>query len=72
MAASTIRHSKKVRSERALTLVFAEMYVQGVSTRKVTAITEYSCGVKLNAMKVSRTAAQHERHATPGVRAPLV
>ena len=29
------------RSERALKLALAEMYVQGVSTRKVAAITEY-------------------------------
>jgi transposase-like protein len=31
---------KGVRSERALKLAVAEMYVQGVSTRKVAAITE--------------------------------
>ena len=31
---------KGLRSERALTLALAEMYVQGVSTRKVAAITE--------------------------------
>ena len=32
------------RSERALKLALAEMYVQGVSTRKVAAITEQLCG----------------------------
>jgi len=31
---------KGLRSERALTLTLAKMYVQGVSTRKVAAITE--------------------------------
>ena len=31
---------KGLRSERALTLALAEMYVQGVSTRKVKAITD--------------------------------
>ncbi|MDP2965585.1 MAG: transposase, partial [Pelolinea sp.] len=31
---------KGMRSERALVLALAEMYVQGVSTRKVAAITE--------------------------------
>ena len=31
---------KGLRSERALTMALAEMYVQGVSTRKVKAITE--------------------------------
>ena len=35
---------KGVRSERALKLALAEMYVQGVSTRKVAAITEQLCG----------------------------
>lgn len=47
-----------LRSERALTLALAEMYVQGVSTRKVAAITEQLCGVELDSMQVSR-AAQH-------------
>ena len=47
-----------LRSERALTLALAEMYVQGVSTRKVAAITEQLCGVELTSMQVSRAAAQ--------------
>lgn len=46
-----------LRSERALTLALAEMYVQGVSTRKVAAITEQLCGVELDSMQVSRAAA---------------
>src|SRR3989337_48639 len=37
-----------LRSERALTLALAEMYVQGVSTRKVKAITEQLCGVNVS------------------------
>ena len=37
---------KGLRSERALTMTLAEMYVQGVSTRKVAAITEQLCGTK--------------------------
>ncbi len=49
---------KGLRSERALTLALAEMYVQGVSTRKVAAITEHLCGVELSSMQVSRAAAQ--------------
>jgi transposase-like protein len=36
---------KGLRSERALMLALAEMYVQGVSTRKVVAITEKLCGI---------------------------
>ena len=43
------------RSERALKLAVAEMYVQGVSTRKVAAITAELCG--LNSTQVSRAAA---------------
>lgn len=49
---------KGLRSERALVTTLAEMYVQGVSTRKVKAITEELCGVEISAMQVSRAAAQ--------------
>jgi transposase-like protein len=49
---------KGLRSERALTMALAEMYVQGVSTRKVAAITEQLCGVELSSMQVSRATAQ--------------
>ena len=45
---------KGLRSERALTLALAEMYVQGVSTRRVAAITEHLCGTAVNSMQVSR------------------
>ena len=48
---------KGLRSERALKLALAEMYVQGVSTRKVTAITEQLCGVSVSSTQVSRAAA---------------
>jgi len=49
---------KGVRSERALVIALAEMYVQGVSTRKVKAITEELCGFEISATQVSRAAAQ--------------
>lgn len=49
---------KGLRSERALVTTLAEMYVQGVSTRKVKAITEQLCGIEVSAMQVSRAAAQ--------------
>ena len=49
---------KGLRSERALTLALAEMYVQGVSTRKVAAITEQLCGVELTSIQVSRASAE--------------
>ena len=45
-----------VRSERALKLALAEMYVQGVSTRKVAAITHDLCGCEISSMQVSRAA----------------
>lgn len=49
---------KGLRSERALTLALAEMYVQGVSTRKVKSITEQLCGVNINSSAVSQAASQ--------------
>ena len=48
---------KGIRSERALTLTLAEMYVQGVSTRKVAAITERLCGTAVSSSQVSRATA---------------
>jgi len=47
---------KGQRSERALTLTLAEMYVQGVSTRKVTAIVEQMCGSSVSSSVVSQAA----------------
>ncbi|MFZ2096373.1 MAG: IS256 family transposase [Anaerolineales bacterium] len=47
---------KGQRSERALTLTLAEMYVQGVSTRKVTAIVEQLCGSSVSSSVVSQAA----------------
>ena len=41
------------RSERALVAALAEMYVQGVSTRKVKAITEELCGHRFSASSIS-------------------
>ncbi len=45
---------KGIRSERAFLMTLAEMYVQGVSTRKVAAITEQLCGTQVSASQVSR------------------
>ena len=42
------------RSEKALVGALAEMYVQGVSTRKVKAITEELCGHEFSASSISR------------------
>src|SRR5690606_19055268 len=42
------------RSERALKLAIAEMYVQGVSTRKVMEVTQQLCGLEVTSAQVSR------------------
>ena len=42
------------RSEKALLAALAEMYLQGVSTRKVKAITEELCGHEFSASSISR------------------
>ena len=44
------------RSERALKLAIAEMYVQGVSTRRVAAVVEAPCGTEVSSTQVSRAA----------------
>ena len=49
---------KGVRSEQALKLALAEMYVQGVSTRKVSAIVEELCGLSVSSTQVSQCAAR--------------
>jgi len=49
---------KGMRSERALMMTLAEMYVQGVSTRKVKVITQQLCGVEVSAAQVSRATRQ--------------
>jgi len=46
------------RSERALRLAVAEMYVQGVSTRRVTEITRELCGLDVSSTDVSRAASR--------------
>ena len=45
---------KGMRSERALRAALAEMYVTGVSTRKVEKITQKLCGVSVTSSDVSR------------------
>jgi putative transposase len=62
---------KGLRSERALTLALAEMYVQGVSTRKVKAITEQLCGVRITSSAVSQAASQLDRELAKWRERPL-
>ena len=47
---------KGIRSERALKLALAEMYAQGVATRRVAQITEQLCGCAVSASQVSKAA----------------
>jgi putative transposase len=47
---------KGLRSEWVLILTLAEMYVQGVSTRKVVAVVEQLCGNSVSSTQVSRAA----------------
>lgn len=47
---------KGVRSERALKLAIAEMYVNGVSTRKVAKVAQELCGTDVSSTQVSRAA----------------
>lgn len=47
---------KGLRSEQALKLALAEMYVQGVSTRRVAAIVEELCGTAVSSTHVSECA----------------
>lgn len=50
---STALFERYQRSEKALVAALAEMYVQGVSTRKVKAITEELCGHRFSASTIS-------------------
>lgn len=62
---------KGLRSERALKLALAEMYVQGVSTRKVAAITEKLCGVEVSSTQVSQAAAELDEQLEAWRQRPL-
>ena len=59
------------RSERAVKLALAEMYVQGVSTRKVKAITEQLCGFEVTSAQVSRATAELDEHFNQWRERPL-
>ncbi len=48
--------TKGLRSERALSIALAEMYVQGVATRRVKKVLEHMCGFEVSSMEVSRAA----------------
>lgn len=62
---------KGIRSERALKLALAEMYVQGVSTRKVAKITEQLCGFEVSSAQVSQAAAELDEQLQAWRQRPL-
>jgi transposase-like protein len=53
---STELFARYQRTEQALVLTLMEMYVQGVSTRKVAAVTEQLCGTRFSKSQVSTLA----------------
>ena len=59
------------RSEKALVLSMLEMYVFGVSTRKVTAITEALCGLEVSKSQVSALTARLDAEIDAWRRRPL-
>lgn len=62
---------KGQRSERALKLAIAEMYVQGVTTRKVTAVMQELCGLEVTSSQVSRAAQLLDAELTQWRERPL-
>jgi putative transposase len=63
---STELFERYQRSERALVATLAEMYVQGVSTRKVKAITEELCGHAFSASSISAIQGPHRSSTSMG------
>ena len=59
------------RSERALKLAIAEMYVQGVTTRKVTTVMEELCGLEVTSSQVSRAVQALDAELTAWRERPL-
>jgi transposase-like protein len=60
-----------VRSERALTAAMAEMYISGVSTRKVSGIVEKLCGHEVSSSTVSRLTEQLDHELEQWRQRPL-
>jgi len=50
-----------LRSERALLVAMAEMYIKGVSTRKVQDVLQKLCGLEVTATQVSRACEQLDK-----------
>src|SRR6478736_7976025 len=68
---STELFERYQRSEKALVAALAEMYVQGVSTRKVKQITEELCGHEFSAATISRATAKLDEELERFAKRPL-
>jgi putative transposase len=62
---------KGIRSERALKLAIAEMYVQGVSTREVTEVMQQLCGLDVSSTQVSRATQSLDEELTAWRQRPI-
>jgi len=69
---STELFERYQRSEQALVATLAEMYVQGVSTRKVKAITEELCGHAFSASTISAINKRLDESLDAFAKRPLV
>jgi transposase-like protein len=68
---STELFARYQRNEQALVLALLEMYLQGVSTRKVAAITEHLCGTSFSKSQVSALTARLDTDLTAWRERPL-
>jgi transposase-like protein len=68
---STQLFERYQRSDKALVLALMEMYVKGVSTRKVAAITEKLCGKSFSSQQVSKLAKDLDAHVESWRTRPL-
>jgi len=59
------------RSEKALVAALAQMYVQGVSTRKVAAVTQELCGHEFSASSISAITSRLEQQLAQFSQRPL-
>lgn len=62
---------KGIRSERALVVTMAEMYVQGVSTGKVRNVLEKMCGLEVSSSQVSDATKTLDNEITRFKKRPL-
>ena len=68
---STSIFTRYQRNEKALVLALMEMYIQGVSTRKVREVTETLCGTSFSKSQVSALSGQLDAELNAWRRRPL-